>query len=224
MATPDDTPFGKRLSGFGQTEVFALATFNSVGPPSIGASGRTSPIGQLRIVDDDDREVADGEAGEIVVRGLAVGNGYWNRPELNAARSRNGWWHTHDLGRREADGSLTWIGPKARMIKSAQENIYPAEVEACLEAHPAIKEAAIIGVPDDVWTQSVKAIVVLHPDQQLSADDVIEHCRTHIASYKKPRTVEFVENLPRAGWAKDYDALDERYGGGNYPSSATTVK
>jgi long-chain acyl-CoA synthetase len=102
-------------------------------------------------------------------------------------------------------------------VKSAAENIYPAEVEACIQRHPAVKEAAIIGVPDPTWTQSVKAIVVLNDGASATADDIIEHCRAHIASYKKPRTVEFADALPRDGWLVDYDALDARFGGGGYP-------
>jgi long-chain acyl-CoA synthetase len=103
------------------------------------------------------------------------------------------------------------------MIKSAAENIYPVEVERCLASHPAVAEAAIIGVPDERWVQSVKAIVVLQEGTNATADDLIEHCRARIASYKKPRSVEFVDALPREGFFVDYDALDEQYGGGNYP-------
>ena len=102
-------------------------------------------------------------------------------------------------------------------MKSAAENIYPAEVEGCLQKHPAVKEAAIIGVPDPKWTQSVKAVVVLKDGQTATADEIIEHCRAHIASYKKPRSVEFVDALPRDGWLVDYDALDAQFGGGGYP-------
>jgi long-chain acyl-CoA synthetase len=149
-------------------------------------------------------------------------NGYWNRPQANAERRRGGWHHTNDLGRREADGTISFVGPKTRMIKSAAENIYPAEVEQCLREHPAIVEAAVIGVPDPVWVQSVKAIVVLRPDADgVDAETVIEHCRSHIASYKKPRAVEFVDALPKQGFAVDYDALDARFGGGGYPGGTT---
>ena len=144
-------------------------------------------------------------------------NGYWNRPDENAERQRNGWHHTNDLGKREADGSISFVGPKTRMIKSAAENIYPIEVERCIATHPDVAECAVIGIPDPKWVQSVKAIVVPRDGAEISADSVIEHCRAHIASYKKPRTVEFVDELPKQGWAVDYDALDERFGGGNYP-------
>jgi long-chain acyl-CoA synthetase len=149
-----------------------------------------------------------------------VCNGYHNRPELNALRLAGDWWHTNDLGRRESDGTISFVGPKTRIVKSAAENIYPAEVEACIGRHPAVKECAIIGIPDRVWTQSVKAIVVLREGQAATADEIIEHCRANIASYKKPRTVEFIDTLPRQGWAVDYDALDAQFGGGGYPGDA----
>jgi long-chain acyl-CoA synthetase len=172
---------------------------------------------RVRIVDPDDREVPLGETGEIVARGATVMNGYWNRPDLNEVRRRNGWHHTNDLGRREVDGTITFVGPKTRMIKSAAENIYPAEVEACIASHRAVAACALIGVPDPTWTQSVKAIVVVRDGHAVTADEIIAHCRDRIASYKKPRTVEFISELPRSGFAVDYDALDAKFGGGGYP-------
>jgi long-chain acyl-CoA synthetase len=165
--------------------------------------------------------VADGETGEIVARGVTIHNGYHDRDELNAERFRGGWWHTGDLGRREADGSLTFVAPLTRIVKSAAENIYPAEVEGCLARHPAVKEAAIIGVPDPKWTQRVVAVVVLEDGARAGAEELIEHCRSQIASYKKPSAVEFVDALPRKGWAIDYDALDDRFGGGGYPGTGS---
>ena len=176
---------------------------------------------QVRIVDPDGNEVPLGEAGEITARGPTVMNGYHNRPELNAERLAGGWHHTNDLGKRELDGSVTFVGPKGRLIKSAAENIYPAEVEGCLQRHPAVKEAAVIGIPDKKWDQSVKAIIVLKDGETATADELIEHCRANIASYKKPRTVEFIDEMPRDGWFVDYDALDERFGGGGYPGKGS---
>ena len=143
--------------------------------------------------------------------------GYWNRPELNSRRMRDGWWHTTDLGRREPDGTIHFIGTMTRMIKSAAENIYPPEVETCIESHPAVREAALIGVPDPRFRQSVLAVVALAPGATATEQEIIEHCKSRIASYKKPRTVEFVDALPRKDGAKDYDALDAMFGGGGYP-------
>jgi acyl-CoA synthetase (AMP-forming)/AMP-acid ligase II len=213
----DHTPWGTRPGGFGQTEVSGLATLNAHGGRGLGNAGRPGPLTRVRIVDADGREQPVGQPGEIVISGEMVHAGYWNRPELNAARMRDGWWHTTDLGRREPDGTIHFIGTMTRMIKSAAENIYPAEVEACLERHPAVREAALIGVPDERFVQSVKAVVVLVDGATATAQELIEHCRTQIASYKKPRTVEFVDALPRIDGAKDYAALDEKFGGGGYP-------
>jgi acyl-CoA synthetase (AMP-forming)/AMP-acid ligase II len=217
MITVDTSPWARHPGGYGQTEVMGMLTFNTLAHAPIGTHGCPSPVVHVRIVDPDDQELRAGETGEIVARGPTVMNGYWNRPEENARRQRGGWHHTSDLGRREADGTITFIGPATRMIKSAAENIYPAEVEGCVAKHPAVAECAIIGVPDAQWTQSVKAIVVLNEGASTTADEIIDHCRTHIASYKKPRTVEFIEKLPRDGFAVDYDALDEQFGGGGYP-------
>jgi long-chain acyl-CoA synthetase len=219
MITVDDSPWARKPAGYGQTEVMGMLTFNAIGGDAQGGHGRPSPAAQVRIVDPEGNEVAPGETGEIVGRGPAMMNGYFDRDDLNAVRQAGGWHHTNDLGRREADGSITFIGPKTRIIKSAAENIYPSEVEGTLAKHPAVKEAAVIGVPDKTWAQSVKAIVVLNDGESASAEDIIEHCRSSIASYKKPRTVEFVDALPRQGWLVDYDALDAQFGGGGYPGA-----
>ncbi len=220
MVSPDRSRWGQRAGGYGQTEVMGMATFSLLAPGGIGGHGRPSPLVTLRVVDPDDNDVAVGETGELVLRGITVMNGYWNRPEENARRSRDGWHHTGDLGRFEVDGTVTFVGPAGRMLKSGAENIYPAEVEACLRAHPAVADAAVIGVPDPAWVQSVKAVVVCSGD--VSGDALVAHCREHLASYKKPRTVEFVDALPRtdAGLV-DYAALDDAFGGGNYPGGAT---
>ena len=212
------TPWWRDPGGYGQTEMVGMATYKCIGGESIGPHGRPHPFAQVRIFDEDAHELPPGEVGEIVVRGPAVMAGYHARPELTAARQRGGWHHTNDLGRRESDGSITFVGPRTVMIKSAAENIYPAEVEGCLAAHPAVREAAVIGVPDPVWTQSVTAIVALHASASATAEEIIEHCRARIASYKKPRTIEFVDALPRLpSGAVDREALDERFGGGGYP-------
>jgi long-chain acyl-CoA synthetase len=218
MVTVDTSAWARKPAGFGQTECMGMLTLNAWGGDQLGTSGRPTPMVQVRIVDPDGLEVPAGEVGEIVARGPTVMNGYFARDDTNAHRQAGGWHHTNDLGRREADGSITWVGPKTRLIKSAAENIYPAEVEGAIAKHPAVKECAVIGVPDRTWTQSVKAIVVLRDGEAATADEIIEHCRALIASYKKPRAVEFVPELPRTGWLVDYAALDEQFGGGGYPS------
>lgn len=223
MVTVDTSPWARHPGGYGQTEVMGLLTFSALGAGAAGGHGRTAPLMQMRIVDEDGRDVPAGEVGEIVARGPLVMNGYWNRPEETAHRRRGGWHHTNDLGRREPDGSLTFIGPKTRLIKSAAENIYPAEVEGCIRSHPAVADCAVIGVPDRVWTQSVKAIVVLRAGAAATEEEIVEHCRARIASYKKPRSVAFVDELPRDGFAVDYGALDARFGGGGYPGGGASA-
>ncbi len=215
MVSPDESGWARRPGGTGQTEVGGLVTFSALGGE--GLHGRPFPLMELRVVDPEGIDVPMGEVGEMVVRGPMVMNGYYNRPELNARKFRDGWCHTGDLARRHGDGSVTFIGPMSRMIKSAAENIYPAEVEACLRLHPGVRAAAVIGVPDERWAQAVKAIVVLEEGASIDADALIDHCRCSIASYKKPRSVTFVDELPMRGFVVDYDALDEAYGGGGYP-------
>ncbi len=220
MITVDDSPWAVKPAGFGQTEVMGMLTYNAVGGDCAGSAGRASPLVRVRIVDPDGEEVPAGETGEIVAAGPQVMSGYRNRPEETARRQAGGWHHTNDLGRRETDGSLSFVGPKGRIIKSAAENIYPAEVEGALQSHDAVREAAVIGVPDDTWGQSVLAVVVLHDGATATEEELVEHVRGRIASYKKPRSVVFrTEPLPRLGWPIDYDALDEAYGGGGYPGS-----
>jgi long-chain acyl-CoA synthetase len=221
MVQPDPSCYAH--GGVGQTEVsgmYALAAFGRSGTKT--TAGRPVPNAVVAVVDEDDASVAPLEVGEIVVRGPLVHAGYWNRPAINALRFRNDWWHTRDLGYVDDEGIVHFVGPKARMLKSGVENIYPAEVEACLEAHAAVREAAIIGVPDARLGQAVVAIVALDASgAAVTADELIAHCRSRLASYKKPVRVEFVDTLPRSGMAKDYGALDARFGGGNYPGGGT---
>jgi acyl-CoA synthetase (AMP-forming)/AMP-acid ligase II len=215
MVSFDDSPWARRPGGTGQTEVGGLATFAALGGE--GLHGRPFPLIELRVVDAEGVDVPPDEVGEMIVRGPVVMNGYHNRPSLNAEKFRGGWYHTGDLARRHGDGSVTFIAPMSRMIKSAAENIYPAEVEACLRQHPLVRAAAVIGVPDERWAQSVKAIVVLEEGASIDATELIEFCRASIASYKKPRVVTFVDELPMRGFAIDYDSLDAVHGGGGYP-------
>ncbi|WP_067828989.1 AMP-binding protein [Actinomadura kijaniata] len=218
MITVDDSPWCRSgMGGYGQTEVAGMLTFLGLGMGGAGYAGRPSPLVHVRILDADGAEVPAGEVGEICARGHSLFSGYWNRPELNEAKTRGGWHHTGDLGRREPDGTITFIGPRLRMIKSANENIYPAEVERALKTHPAVADAAVIGVPDDRFGQSPKAIVVLEDGRDATAEEIIEHVRGEIASYKKPREVAFVDQIPKKGYTPDYDALDAAHGGGAYP-------
>lgn len=220
MTTVDDSPWCRsKMGGYGQTEVGGMLTFLGLAPGAAGFAGRPSPLVQVRLLAPDGQEVPPGEVGEICARGKSLFSGYFNRPELNEAKTRGGWHHTGDLGRREADGTITFIGPRLRMIKSGNENIYPAEVERVLKTHPAVADAAVIGVPDERWRQAVKAVLVLRDGAAVSAEEIVEHVRGGLASYKKPREVDFVAAIPKKGFTPDYDALDAAHGGGGYPGT-----
>lgn len=138
-----------------------------------------------------------GETGEVVCRGGQVMKGYWKLPEATAQALRGGWLHTGDAGDMNEDGYLYIVDRIKDMIVSGGENIYSAEVEAAISAHPAVKDAAVIGVPDDRWGEVPKAFVVAEPGTILTEKDLIEFVRERIAHYKAPRSVEFVDSLPR---------------------------
>lgn len=184
---------------FGQTEMSPTTTCllpedslrktNSVGKATLTV--------EIRVVDEEMNDVPVGEVGEIVYRGPTVMKGYYKNPEATEEAFRGGWFHSGDLVRMDEEGFVYVVDRKKDMIISGGENIYPAEVEAALYKHDAILEAAVIGVPDEVWGESVKAYIVLKPGRTLTEEEVIEHCRQHLASYKKPKYVEFLDELPR---------------------------
>jgi acyl-CoA synthetase (AMP-forming)/AMP-acid ligase II len=157
---------------------------------------------EVRIVDDDDNEAAVGEISEIVVRGSVVMAGYWDRPDETAQSLRGGWLHTGDIGMIDAQGYLYLLDRKKDMIISGGNNIYPREIEEVLLKHPAIYEVAVIGVPDPLWGESVKAIIALRPGMMVTEEEVIALCLQHLASYKKPRMVEFAPELPKNAYGK----------------------
>jgi len=216
LVMPANAPSMKKLGGYGQTEIGGLASMLWQG--GTGA-GRAAPFVMFKIADDNGAEVARGETGEILARGPLVMCGYWNRPEENARRVVDGWHRTNDLGKRNADGSLVFVGPKTTMIKTGVENVYPAEVENTLRAHPAVADVCVIGVPDPKWDQNVKAVIVPAEGAEPAIDELIEFCRERLASYKKPKIVTFVDSLPRnAAGQLNRDAVDAAHGGGGYPS------
>jgi len=162
-----------------------------------GAAGRPYFFVDVRVVDTDDRPVPPGGSGEIVVRGPSVMKGYWNLPEETARALRGGWLRTGDVGRIDEDGTI-WIVDRVKdMYISGGENVYPAEVENVLAAHPAVAEAAVIGVPHQRWGEAGRAIVVRRPGASVTADEVIAFCAERLAKFKVPVDVMFVDALPR---------------------------
>jgi len=168
----------------------------------LASAGRETTGVRVRVVDDRDGVVPPGTTGEIVVRGDLVMKGYWNNPAATAETLRNGWLHTGDVGHLDEDGYLYVTDRKKDMIISGGANIYPREVEEVICTHPAVREVAVIGVPDPKWGESVKALVVLRAGAQASDADIIEHCRRHLASYKKPASVDFLLELPTNAYGK----------------------
>jgi long-chain acyl-CoA synthetase len=167
------------------------------GTARMRSAGRALPGVGLRVVGPGDRDVPVGEVGEILLKGDIVMVGYWKRPEATAASIADGWMHTGDAGYLDADGYVYVHDRVKDMIVSGGENVYPAEVESALFGHPAIADVAVIGVPDEKWGEAVKAVVVLKPGAEVGADDLIAHARARIAGYKCPKSVDFVEVLPR---------------------------
>jgi long-chain acyl-CoA synthetase len=156
----------------------------------------------VRIVDEDGNELPRGTNGEIAVRGAQVMIGYWRKPEATAAVLRKGWLHTGDAAYMDEDGFVYIVDRVKDMIISGGENIYSREVENAVHAHPAVRDCAVIGIPNDEWGESVHAVVVLKDGQTASAKDIIDHCRTLIAGYKVPRSVDFLDALPLSGAGK----------------------
>ncbi len=152
---------------------------------------------QLRIIDEAGQDLPVGEVGEVICRSTQVMAGYWNLPEATATAIRGEWFHTGDAGYLDADGYLYIHDRVKDMIISGGENIYPAEVESALFAHPGVADVAVIGVPDDRWGEAVKAIVVRAPDAKVSAEELKDFARGQIAGYKMPKTVDFIDALPR---------------------------
>jgi acyl-CoA synthetase (AMP-forming)/AMP-acid ligase II len=159
--------------------------------------GRPMFGGRLRIVDADGRDALSGQVGEIAYRGPNLMAGYYGRPDATAAAIRDGWFHSGDAGVMDEDGFIFIKDRIKEMIVSGGENIYPAEIEALLAGHPEIAEAAIIGIPDPKWGEAVKALVVRRAGSALTGDALIAWCAAKLASYKRPRSVDFVDALPR---------------------------
>jgi acyl-CoA synthetase (AMP-forming)/AMP-acid ligase II len=151
----------------------------------------------VRLVDEEGRDVAPGGVGEIAVRSEFTMQAYWRNPEETARTKRDGWVHTGDLGVFDAEGFLSIVGRRKEVIRSGGENIFPVEIERLLMRHPQIREASVVGVPDDQWGEAAAAAIVLREGAALSADDVIAYLRQHLAAYKKPRHVHFLPELPR---------------------------
>jgi len=157
---------------------------------------------EVGIFDAEDEELTHGETGEIVTRSDLVMKGYWRNPEATAETLRGGWLHTGDMGYMDEEGYLFIMDRSKDMIISGGENIYPREIEEVLIRHPAVREVAVIGIPDPKWGEAIKAVVSLKPGKAAAEEELIAFCKDHIASYKKPKSVDFVQDLPKNNYGK----------------------
>jgi acyl-CoA synthetase (AMP-forming)/AMP-acid ligase II len=185
--------------GYGLSEAICCSSMLPAGYllEKTGSIGRPFLHNMMRVVNKAGEDVRPGEVGEIVQKGPTVMKGYFNNPEATRETIKDGWLHTGDLATVDEDGFMYIKGRKKDMIISGAENIYPVEVEQVLHAHPKILEAAVIGVPDKKWGESVRAIVVLKEGQRMTPEEVIAYCKENLASYKKPKSVIFMDRLPR---------------------------
>ena len=189
---------GLLLEGYGLTEASPVVSAHRLsGVRKLGSVGQPLPGVEVRVFDDDDRELPTGEAGEVCVRGRNVMAGYHGMPEETARTVRNGWLHTGDVGRLDGDGFLYIVERKKDLIIRGGFNIYPREVEEALSAHPSVAEAAVVGMRDPLMGEEVLAFVVLKSGAEATAEAMIGFCQERLAKYKCPREVRFVESLPK---------------------------
>ena len=189
--------------GYGLSETSPAACFNTLDfAKKPGSIGKPIPYVRMRIVDDNDEERARGERGEVVIRGYNIMKGYYKRPEATAEALRNGWFHTGDIGIEDEEGYFFIVDRKKDMILRGGFNVYPREVEEVLYAHPAIMEAAVIGVPDEEHGEEVKAVVALKPGHEVAPEELVTYCKEHLAAYKYPRIVEIRDSLPKGPTGK----------------------
>ena len=190
------------IEGYGLSESTCRSTFN---PPDerrrAGSCGL--PIGnEMKVVDDDDHEVTDGELGEIVLRGENILKGYFKNPEVTEQAFRNGWFHTGDIGYRDKDGFFFIVDRKSDMIIRGGENIYPREIDEVLYQHPAVAAAATIGVPHPLYGEEVAAFIVLKDGMKVDEQELISHCQAELADYKCPKSIRILAEIPKGPTGK----------------------
>ena len=189
------------LEGYGLTESSPVLTFNPFGKTRLNSIGVPLPSTDLKCVDEDGKDVPQGEPGELIAKGPQIMKGYWNKPEETAKTIQNGWLLTGDIGVMDEDGYFRVVDRKKDMILVSGFNVYPNEIEDVIAAHPGVEEVAVIGVPDGASGEAVKAFIVKR-DETLNKDAVRAYCKEHLTAYKVPKTVEFREELPKSNVGK----------------------
>ncbi|MFQ5455504.1 MAG: class I adenylate-forming enzyme family protein [Nitrospirota bacterium] len=191
------------LEGYGLSEGTCVSSVNPLGRKrKIGSIGIPLPEQEMKIFDERDRELDTMDIGEIVVKGDNVMKGYFKNSEATASTLKNGWLYTGDLGYMDDDGYFYIVGRKKEMIIRGGENIYPKEIEELLYRHPEITEASVVGIPDTIWGEEVFAFIIPKEGEEIDEDDIIEYCKRHLADFKCPRKVIFVDTLPKTATGK----------------------
>jgi fatty-acyl-CoA synthase len=188
------------LNAFGMTECVGTTTLYSEKDAyfKMGSVGKPIPNVEVRIVDESMKDVKVGEVGEVVYRGPVVFTGYWQRPKENAEAFAGGWFHSGDLCYADEDGYIFVVDRKKDMIISGGENIYSAEIESVLQAHPQVREVAVIGVPHPEWGETPQAVIApVYLADPPSLAQITEWCRERLAAYKKPTSIWIIDELPR---------------------------
>jgi long-chain acyl-CoA synthetase len=186
------------LEGYGLTETSpTVSVMRMTDPRRPGSCGRPVPNVEVAILDDDDKLLPAGETGEVAVKGPNVMKGYYNLPDVTAEAMKNGWFHTGDMGHLDEDGFLYITERKKDMIIRGGFNIYPRDVEEVLYGHPSVQEVAVVGVPDQKMGEEVRAYVVLRPGETATAEELLAHARDHLAKYKTPKDLVFLDTLPK---------------------------
>jgi long-chain acyl-CoA synthetase len=193
----------KILEGYGLSETSPVATFNAFDlPRKPGSIGLPVFGADVRIVDDQDRDVPVNEPGEIIIRGHNIMKGYYKRPDATAEAMRGGWFHTGDIARFDEDGYIFILDRKKDMVLRGGFNVYPREVEEVMMTHPAVSMAAVLGVPHEALGEEVKAFVIRKPGAEISEAELVAWCRDNMAAYKYPRAIEFRDQLPMSATGK----------------------
>jgi len=187
---------------WGLTEATAYLTFQPVdGTGKLGSTGKALPGWEVKIVDDNGKELPPNQSGEIIVRGPIM-KGYYNNPRATAETIRDGWLHTGDIGRVDEDGELFILGRKKEMIIAKGQNIYPSDIEDVLYTHPKVAEAAVVGIPDELRGEVIRAIISLKAGEVATEQEIKRFCLERIANYKVPKQVIFLDSLPKAATGK----------------------
>ena len=190
-------PDGEVWSGYGLMETAPPNTLPPIGKAKRGSVGMAPPWIEIKIFDENEQKVEMGKVGEVVIKGWVVMNGYYKQPDLTAQVIKDGWFHTGDLGKLDKENYLYIVGRKKEVIIVGGLNVYAVEVEDILSQHPSVSEVAVIGIPDKMRGEVVKAFIILKPGEKVDKQEILDFCRLHLAHFKVPRMIDFRDTFPR---------------------------